>query len=131
MDKAYSTLVEAVLAHGQERPDHPAVLWKNERLSYAELSRNLRGLALRLQRHYGIRRGDFVMLSAVSKPDYVCALLAIQFLGAVVLPVDKAARAAALLALCEDFRPRLLLSDSVKDLGSTPVASLKALCRGP
>ena len=130
MERTYDTLVEAVLDHGEKRPDLPAVLWKNERLSYAELSRNIRAAARRLQRDYGVRHGDFVMISAVSKPDYVCALLAIQFLGAVVLPADKAAKSAALRSLCEDFRPRLLLSDAVKDLGGTPVVSLKGLCRG-
>ncbi len=86
------TIIEAVLAHGQEEPEHLAVAFKKTRLTYRELCDAFRGTARVLHEQYGVNRGDRVMLSAVSMPEYVIAYLAIQYLGAVSVPIDKSVK---------------------------------------
>lgn len=87
----YRTIVEAVLAHGMERSDRLAIGYKDTRITYGELCRQIRRSAAILKEEYQIRHGDKIMLSAVSKPEYVVILLALQYLGAVTVPADKAA----------------------------------------
>ncbi len=87
----YKTIVEAVLCHGKEFPDRLAVGYKDTRLTYSELSRQIRCAAAVLKEEYAVRKSDRIMLTAVSKPDYVVILLALQYLGAITVPVDKAA----------------------------------------
>ncbi len=124
----YKTVVEAVLAHGIEQPDHIAVAFKENTISYGELCRRMRGLASILRNDYNIGKGDFVVISAVSKPEYVIAFLAVQYLGAVSIPVDKSGKVENILDICHYVNPRLVLLDG-KNLGEDiPIASLKELC---
>lgn len=120
---AYQTLVQAVLGHGAVSPDKPAVVFKDEQLTYGGLSNKVRALAKELKETYGVQRHDRVAVSAVSRPEYIAALLAVQYLGAVALPLDKAAKPSAVLDICTAAGPKLLLTDlkidgaaSLKDL---------------
>lgn len=123
----YQTIVQAVLAHAAEQPDKLAVAFKEERLSYRELADRMRRIALILQRDHQVRAGDCVMLSAVSRPDYVAVLLGIQYLGAVSVPIDKAARRENVQDVCDFLTPCLLISDTALPQSATPQLSLKAL----
>ncbi len=123
----YRTIVEAVLAHGEEQPEKLAVAFKTQQVSYGELCRLMRGMALILSDRYQIGKGDFVALAAVSKPEYVAAWLAIQYLGAVSIPLDKSAKAAAVEDICDYAKPKLLLIDGRVFSRELPVASLKGL----
>lgn len=105
------TLVEAVLAHGAERPDKLAAVFKDEFVTYGELCRRVRALAWDLEKNYGIARHDRVAVSAVSRPDYIVALLAVQYLGATVIPLDKAAKPSAIMNICSLAEPALVLTD--------------------
>ena len=87
----YKTIVEAVLDHGQKLPDRIAIGFKNQRISYRELCSRIKSTAAILREDFAIEKADHVMLSAVSKPEYVVVLLALQYLGAITVPVDKAA----------------------------------------
>lgn len=122
-----NTLVSAVLAHGKEHPDKLALGFKDTRISYSALSRAVKSLAAALRSEYGIKAGDRVMLSAVSKPDYVIALLAAQFLGATTVPVDRSAKEEALAELCGFVRPALFLTDAKIRAEIARAAPLKAL----
>ena len=121
------TLVEAVLAHGAESPDKLAAAFKDELVTYGELCRRVKALAWDLKEHYGVSRHDRIAVSAVSRPDYIAALLAIQYLGATVLPLDKTAKAAAILDICTMARPKLVLTDTKLDSIKNR-APLKELC---
>ncbi len=123
----YRTIVEAVLAHGTEQPDHLAVAFKKNKVTFGELCRQMQGMATILQEQYQVGKGDFVMLSAVSKPEYIVAYLAIQYLGAVSIPVDKSAKVENILDIYNYVNPKLVLLDG-KLLGEgVPVVSLKGL----
>ena len=108
----YSTIVEAVLSHGEKTPDKLAVGFKNNRITYGQLCEQIKAAAHMLKYEYGVGEGDLVMLSAMSKVDYVVALLGIQYLGAVSIPLDKAAKEDNIVDIYEFIHPKLLLSDS-------------------
>lgn len=106
------TIVQAVLSHGETMPEHLAVAYKNERITYRELCTRVKNAAKLLHYKYGVQSGDLVMLSAVSKPEYVVILLGIQYLGAVSVPIDKAAKEANILDVYNFINPRLLITDA-------------------
>lgn len=108
---AYQTLVQAVLDHGANIPDKPAIIFKDEHLTYGEISHRVRMLAEELKEGYGVQRYDRVAVTAVSRPEYIAALLAVQYLGAVILPLDKAAKPATVLDICAAAESKLLLTD--------------------
>ena len=120
------TLVQAVAAHAAADPDRLAVACKDELLPYGELVRRMKALAKKLRDIYGIRRQNRVAISAVSRPDYIVALLAAQYLGATVLPLDKTAKPAAILDICSTAQPKLVLTDTKLD-GVENRVSLKEL----
>lgn len=68
-------------------PDAPAVLWRDEIHSYAELERRADRLADRLTR-CGVRRGDVVAALFENGPQLPPLLWALHALGAVLLPLN-------------------------------------------
>ncbi len=123
----YKTIVEAVLAHGKEIPEKLAVAFKTQKVSYGELCHLIYGMASIMADRYQIGKGDFVAIAAVSKPEYVAGWLAIQYLGAVSIPLDKSARADAVIEICDYAKPKLLLIDGRALPDEVPAASLKGL----
>ncbi len=123
----YQTVVEAVLAHGEQIPEKLAVAFKKQQVNYKELCQRMLGMAGILADRYQIGQGDFVALSAVSKPEYVTGWLAIQYLGAVSIPLDKSARADAVVEICSYAKPKLLLIDGRVLSDEIPAISLKGL----
>ncbi len=124
----YQTIVEAVLEHGAKTPDKLAIAFKNNRMTYGELCNAMKQLAYELKTKDGIIAGDKVMLTALSKPDYVVAMLAIQFLGATSVPVDKVAKADFIVDVYEYIHPKLLLSDASLKRDDINQVSLKGFC---
>ena len=122
----YRTLVEAVLHHGETKPEKLAVAFKNVCLDYRTLCCQMQELAVWLKEQ-GVEKGDRVMLSAVSKPEYIVSLLAIQSLGAVSVPIDKSAKEENILDIYQFIAPRLLLTDSRVQDDSVKKCSLKEL----
>lgn len=122
------TIVQTVLDHGQETPDKLALALKAQQVTYGQLSRHIVTVAGRLQKEYGIQKGDLVMISAVSKPEYVIAMLAVQYLNAVSVPVDKSAKPGTLHDLGAFIRPKLVLTDAKLDDPGLHKASLRELC---
>ncbi len=110
----YKTIVEAVLAHGREPglADKAAVGFKGVRVTYAQLCEQMKAAAHKLQTEYGVGRGDIVMLTAMSKPEYVVLLLGAQYLGAVTVPLDKKSKEKNILDVYQFIGPKLLLTDS-------------------
>lgn len=121
------TIVEAVLAHGAEIPDKLCVAFKNVKLNYREVCRRMKRAAAILQKEFGVQAGDRVMLSAMSKPDYVVLLLGIQYLGAISIPIDKAAKLENIKELLDFIQPKLLISDAALPDASTFKISLREL----
>lgn len=121
----YQTIMEAVLGHAQETPEKPAVCFKRQKLTYRELAHRVAAGARLLREKWVIESGDIVMVSALSKPEYVAAHLAVQYLGAAVAPVDKSALEESVTSLYHFVMPKLFLTDSRISDGSVRKASLR------
>lgn len=107
----YQTIVEAVLAHARQMPDKLAVGFKKNRITYGQLAVQMKSMAMVLKECCSVQKGDFVMLSGVSKPDYIVGYLAVQYLGAVSVPIEKTAKTENILDVYEYTQPRVVLAD--------------------
>ncbi|MBR2527112.1 MAG: AMP-binding protein [Blautia sp.] len=123
----YQTLVEAVLSHGTNRPLKPALVIRGTVITYEELVRQLKGFASILKEEYRIRSGDRVMLTGLSGPEYLTAFLAVQYLHAVTIPLDKVWLEATVLKLYDFIEPNLILTDMGLSREDIPAVSLKSL----
>ncbi|MCH5195612.1 MAG: AMP-binding protein [Oscillospiraceae bacterium] len=122
----FQTIVEAVLGHAKNTPDKLAVCFKKQRLTYKELADMVRAFAQLLSEKKQVRSGDIIMISALSKPEYVVSYLAVQYLGATVVPADKASTEDSLTRLCHIVEPKFILTDSRLGDDSIPKQSLRA-----
>lgn len=106
------SFVKAILCHAETFPDKIAVGFKAEKLTYALLAEYVKKAAAYLKQEYHIASGDHAMLSAVSKPEYVVFLLAIQYLGAISVSCDKTFLPETIAELYHFTDSVLLISDS-------------------
>jgi fatty-acyl-CoA synthase len=94
----YANLTASAVKH----PERTAIDYYGSRLSYAELKRQVDALAGFLQRRYGIKRGDRVLLYTQNSPQFVVAYYAILRADAVVVPVNPMNRTEELRHYVED-----------------------------
>ena len=76
------TLVQTVIKHSNQSPTKPALIYKSGKLTYSKLAAAIVCYASLLQNEYSVCIHDRILISAVSKPDYIVAFLAVKFLGA-------------------------------------------------
>ncbi|MCI8992673.1 MAG: AMP-binding protein [Eubacterium sp.] len=84
----YDTLIQRIFCLAEQQPEKPAVVFKKERVSYKQLAEQIRKIGTKLSR-MGIKRGERVLFTALSKPETVAAYLGIQYCGAIAVFVDK------------------------------------------
>ena len=97
-------LQDGITAQAVRRPDAPAVVSRDERLTYAGLEQQSNRLA-RLLRDAGVRRGDRVCLLMPKSPAVVVAMLGVLKADAIYVPLDStspAPRVEKMIASCED-----------------------------
>ena len=104
------TLIEKIRQHSQTRPEHAAAVFKDERLTYAELYHKIASIGSALARD-GIKRGDRVLFTATSKPEMVAVYLGIQYAGAIAVFLDKSSNADTMIGIYQDCDASLLLTD--------------------
>ncbi len=75
--------------HAEVRPDHIAVVFEDERISFAELVERIERLAAGLADR-GIGPGDAVALLLPNDPTFIVSWHAVTALGAIVAPVNPA-----------------------------------------
>jgi long-chain acyl-CoA synthetase len=90
-----STLLDTVREAVQQRPKHPALIFKGRHMSYAELEQysNAFGAALV---NLGVQRGDRVALLIPNSPQAIIAQLGAWKAGAIVCPINSLYTAAEL-----------------------------------
>lgn len=120
------TLVEEVIEFAKQMPEKYAVCFRDEVISYQELKEKIERAAAVLQIS-GVKKGCRVLLTAISKPEYIIGLLAIQYLGAVAVPIDKNAKIESIQDIAEIVEPVLILTDTQNKLQKIPTISLKKL----
>ena len=125
----YDTLVNRVLSLARSRPDKLAAAFKKERMTYGELAEKTRRAGAGLRR-MGVRRGDRVLLAAVSRPELAAAYLGIQYCGGTAVFVDRNAAPELAAFLYRETGAVLFLTDRpMKEHGDAcRLHSLKGLC---
>ncbi|WP_405359025.1 non-ribosomal peptide synthase/polyketide synthase [Kitasatospora sp. NBC_00085] len=102
---------ELVAEQARLSPDRTAVVYQDERLSYAELDRRANQLARLLARH-GAAEHSLVGLMLERTPDTVVAVLAVARARAAYLPVDSRYPADRRAFILADARPALVVTTS-------------------
>ncbi|RKN60370.1 amino acid adenylation domain-containing protein [Streptomyces klenkii] len=105
----HTTLPELLTAQATRTPDAPAVLFRDERLTYRRLEERANRLAHRLVA-LGIGPEDTVAVAVPRSADLVVALHAVVKAGAAYLPVDLGQPPRRTEALLDDAAPALLLT---------------------
>jgi long-chain acyl-CoA synthetase len=80
-------LTDDLYAHADARPDHEAVVYGEERLTWADLAERVDRLAHGLTAT-GIGAGDPVALLLPNAPAFVTSFLAVTALGGVAVPIN-------------------------------------------
>lgn len=124
----FDTLIRRIFELSGSQPDKTAVAFKKETVTYRELSEKIRAIGSNLAR-MGVKRGDRVLFTALSKPEMVSAYLGIQYCGAVAVFIDKNSTPENSAMVYEDAQGALFLTDKpMKDFESrVKLCSLKQL----
>ena len=81
-------LFERLEEYSEKFPDKPALMTRNDKLTYGELNRLVRGFCGYVK-SLGIEKGDFVMCRASVALDYWVAYFGTQLAGGVFVPLEK------------------------------------------
>ena len=84
----FDTLIRRIFELSDSQPDKTAVAFKKETVTYRMLAQKIRNIGANLA-HMGIKRGERVLFTALSKPEMVACYLGIQYCGAVAVFMDK------------------------------------------
>jgi len=95
--------------HARYRPDHPAVVCGDERLSFAELAKRVNTLANALL-SIGLKKGDKLALVLPNCVEILYAYRAAALLGIVTVPLSPLLRGPGLISLLRDSNARAVIA---------------------
>ncbi|MGV0838361.1 long-chain-fatty-acid--CoA ligase [Mycolicibacterium thermoresistibile] len=95
------TWVEQVVKHARSQPAGPALRFRGATTTWAQLDERSRMLASALEQR-GVAHGDRVLLLLTNGPEFVEALVAVNRLGAIAVPVNFRLVAAEVAFLAEN-----------------------------
>ena len=105
-DTGVASVVEALARHARRRPEHAALVTHDGALSYGALWKRA-AASYMLDR--GISPGDRVLLSTLRPSAFAVGYFATHLAGAISVPLDGEASAAALSDLVRRVEPRLIV----------------------
>jgi long-chain acyl-CoA synthetase len=73
----------------KKKGNHLALVFANERMTYAETGARIRRLSAALQARWQVKKGEVVALIAPNCPEFVISYFAIVRIGAIVQPIDE------------------------------------------
>lgn len=112
LDRNRSVLRYVLDRYAQTQPDAPFVaFWPGPLWSYAETRRRVRLRATALAQA-GVKRGDHVLCLMGNSPDLLCSWFAINYLGAVYVPINTAARGPMLEHILSDADAPVLIAQA-------------------
>ena len=122
----FDTLADQIVKLGEIQPDKLALAFKKDRLTYGALRAKMLQVSGCMAR-LGVEPGDRLIISATSKPEMVAAYLAAQYLGAVVVFVDKNASDDNAVFIYQDAGAKIFFTDKLGGHGEYNTYSLKQL----
>jgi nonribosomal peptide synthetase DhbF len=125
VDVPPATLTELLERQAARTPHAEAVVFEDERLSYAELDARANRLAAHLIEH-GAGPERFVGVALPRSADLVVALVAVLKSGAAYLPIDPDQPADRIALLLEESAPVFVITtDTLPDLARMPAVRLR------
>jgi long-chain acyl-CoA synthetase len=124
---SFEPLLARVLGHAARDRARTAIVHSQGIVSYGAFATAVGGAAAALARHFGVRAGDRVLLSAEPSPAFLATYLAVHALGATAVPVDARAPAARLASLATRFSPKVLVAGEPGGGIPVPVARYSEL----
>jgi long-chain acyl-CoA synthetase len=114
-----------VAAHARARPDAPAVVAGNRRLTYRELDHRANQAARAFAR-LGVNDGDRVAVALRNRPEFIESATAAARLGAEVIPLSWRYKRDEVRAIAGDSSARLVLAeaDAVETMEGLPALHL-------
>jgi fatty-acyl-CoA synthase len=97
--------------HAMMQSDQPALRFMGATVTWAQLYARVNALADALSRRE-VHEGDRVLVLMLNRPEFVEAVLAVNTLGAVAVPVNFRMAAPELAFLAADCQSRLIIADS-------------------
>ena len=105
-----NTLISMIGRHAVETPEKEAVVFRKDTVTYAQLAGRI-ACAGRQLKAMGIKKGDCVLYTALSKPETVVTYLGIQYAGATAVAMDKNGTPENGYAVYTDTEAVLFLTD--------------------
>ena len=101
-----------VATHAEMNPDGEALRYLGQATTWKELDERAGRFADALARR-GVSKGDRVMLITLNNPEFVEAVLAINQLGAIAVPVNFRLTPGELAYLVSDCTPKVVITDAM------------------
>jgi long-chain acyl-CoA synthetase len=105
-------ICEILLKTACTSPKQPALIFRDDMITYEELAAQVREKAVGL-RKYGIRNGSHVGLMIANKPEYVIAYFSLLSLGATVVPINPTFKEKEIIYILNDSESTALIVDEV------------------
>ena len=97
--------------HARYRPNHPALIFNDQRFTFEQLNRRVNRLAWALTQ-LGISKGDRVATILPNCVELLDVYWAVAKIGAVVVPLSPLLQETALVGLLRDSGTRLVFADA-------------------
>lgn len=111
LEQDFTPMMDLIRHYAVERGAHPALIWNEQTVSYAQLDALADRFAASLQRD-GIGAGDAVALCATASINYVVAFLGGLRAGAAVAPLAPSSTPASLAGMLANSQAQLLFLDA-------------------
>ena len=117
----FGTLADVIREQARERPQHPALVQGERRLTYGELDALMDRIAAALQRD-GVANGDAVAACATTSLEYAATFFGILRAGGVVAPLAPSSTPESLAMMLKDSGATIFFLDKGVADALAPVA---------
>lgn len=94
------SLLKSIVCNAQKNPDKAALISNTVCYTYSELYESVRKAAAYLKQQ-GVKSGDRVIITAMSRCEYIIVFLALHLLHAVTVPVERTRKGSELTYVVE------------------------------
>jgi acyl-CoA synthetase (AMP-forming)/AMP-acid ligase II len=117
--QGWLNVCDGIFHNARRRPLHPAIVEHGRTVTYADLSALVAKTSGHLE-SIGVKPGDIVGVALGDDADHIIALLAVAWLGAVILPMDVRWTADEKRRIASHFGARFVLAPD----GEKPIPSI-------